>query len=79
MDVLPVTSPTPLLIVIDVEPVTVQLSVLDWPLVIERGDAVKLVITGFGVGMIMDPLVDVPAAMLFPFASLKKTLLIVTG
>jgi len=47
-EVLPVTSPTPLLIVIDVEPVTVQLSVLDWPLVIERGDAVKLVITGFG-------------------------------
>jgi hypothetical protein len=49
-DVCPVTLPTLLSIVSDVAPVTVKESVLDCPLVIDAGLAVKLLMTGGGGG-----------------------------
>ena len=42
----PVTAPTPALILSVGEPVTVQLRVLDWPAVIFGGDAAKPVMVG---------------------------------
>jgi hypothetical protein len=46
LDVSPVTVPTPLSMLRDVAPVTEKDSVLDCPLVILVGPAVKLLITG---------------------------------
>jgi hypothetical protein len=46
LDVCPVTLPTLLSIVSDVAPVTEKESVLDCPLVIDAGLAVKLLMTG---------------------------------
>jgi hypothetical protein len=42
----PVTAPTPELMASEVAPVTVQLSVLDWPSVTAAGVALKLAIAG---------------------------------
>ncbi len=60
MSEVPVTVPMPGSIFRLVAPVTVQASVLDWPLAIPTGVAVKLLITGFG------PIVTVTVDVLVP-------------
>jgi hypothetical protein len=56
----PVTAPTPGLIVSAGEPVTTQFSVLDWPAPIVAGIAAKLAIAGAG------PTVTIVAAVAVP-------------
>ena len=59
----PVTVPTPLLMLNDVAPVTSQESVVDCPAASAAGMAVKLLTTGGGTTVIDSELVVVPTAL----------------
>jgi hypothetical protein len=80
-DVCPVTLPTLLSIVSDVAPVTEKESVLDCPLVIDAGLAVKLLMTGAAAGVSVTVAVAVldVSALLIALIVIVCTLLILAG